>query len=203
MTLRIITLGTLCVRGERGIVAGAAAQPRRLALLALLARAGERGVTREKLTALVWPDSDEERARRAITQGIYALRQELGADDTILGVKELRLNPDFVGSDVIDFTAAVRAGRAEDAVRVYAGPFLDGFHLPGNEEYDRWIDAERAVLSQEHSETLEKLAVAADARGDAAASAGWWRRLSAKDPLSARYAIGMMQALMASGDKHG
>ena len=122
MTLRIITFGTLCVRGDRGTVAGAAAQPRRLALLALLARAGERGVTREKVTALIWPDSDEERSRRAITQGIYALRQELGSDDTILGVKELRLNPELVTSDVADFTAAIRAGRLEDAVRVYAGP---------------------------------------------------------------------------------
>src|SRR5690242_6380828 len=103
MTLRIITLGTLCVRGERGIVAGAAAQPRRMALLALLARAGDRGVTREKLTALVWPDSDEERARRAITQSIYALRQELGADETIVGVKELRLNPELISSDVAEF----------------------------------------------------------------------------------------------------
>jgi DNA-binding SARP family transcriptional activator len=203
MTLRIITLGTLSVRGDRGTVAGAAAQPRRLALLALLARAGERGVTREKLTALIWPDSDEERSRRAITQGIYALRQELGSDDTIVGVKELRLNPDLVGSDVADFSAACRGGRPEDAVRVYAGPFLDGFHLTGNDEFDRWVDAERSVLCQEHFEALEKLAAAADARGDFAASTGWWRRLSAKEPLSARYAIGVMQSLMAAGDKHG
>ena len=47
MTLRIITFGTLSVRSDRGTVAGAAAQPRRLALLALLARAGDLGVTRE------------------------------------------------------------------------------------------------------------------------------------------------------------
>jgi DNA-binding SARP family transcriptional activator/TolB-like protein len=203
MTLRIITFGTLCVRADRGTVAGAAAQPRRLALLALLARAGERGVTREKVTALVWPDSDDERSRRAITQGIYALRQELGSDDTILGVKELRLNTELVASDVAEFSAACRTGRPEDAVRVYAGPFLDGFHLPGNDEFDRWIDAERSVLTQEHSEALERLATAADARGDHGAAMGWWRRLSAKDPLSARYAIAVMRALSAAGDKHG
>lgn len=203
MTLRIITFGTLSVRGDRGTVAGAAAQPRRLALLALLARAGDRGVTREKLTALIWPDSDEERSRRAITQSIYALRQELGSDDTIVGVKELRLNPDLIGTDVADFSAACRAGRPDDAARLYAGPFLDGFHLAGNDEFDRWIDAERAVLCQEHLEALETLATAAGARGEHAAATGWWRRLSAKDPLSARYAIGVMQSLMADGDKHG
>jgi DNA-binding SARP family transcriptional activator len=203
MTLRIITFGALCVRKDRSTLAGAAAQPRRLALLALLARSGDRGVTREKVTALVWPDSDEERARRAITQSIYALRQELGFDETIVGVKELRLNPELITSDVAEFSAAVRANRLEDAVSVYAGPFLDGFHLTGNDEFDRWADAERAVLLQEYLETLEKLATAADARADHAAATGWWRRLSAKDPLSARYAIGVMRALMAAGDKHG
>ena len=201
--LRIITFGTLSVRSDRGTVAGAAGQPRRLALLALLARAGERGVTREKVTTLLWPDADDEKSRRAITQGIYALRQELGSDDAILGIKELRLNPEFLTSDVSDFSAAVRGARPEDAVRVYAGPFLDGFHLAGNEEFDRWVDTEQASLAQEHAEALEHLAVAADGRGDHGAATGWWRRLSAKDPLSARYAMGVMRALMAAGDKHG
>jgi len=203
MTLRIITFGTLCVRRDRSTLAGAAAQPRRLALLAILARAGDRAVTREKLTALVWPDSDDERARRAITQSIYALRQELGADETIVGVKDLRLNPEVITSDVAEFTAAVRASRPEIAVSVYAGPFLDGFHFPGNDGFDRWADAERSVLLQEYLETLEKLAVAAETRGDHTTATGWWRRLSAKDPLSARYAIGVMRSLMAAGDKHG
>ena len=203
MTLRIITFGTLSVRGEHGKLAGAAAQPRRLALLGLLARAGERGVTREKLTALVWPDADDERSRRAITQAIYALRQDLGVEDAIVGIKELRLNPELVATDVGEFTSAMRAGRHEDAARLYAGPFLDGFHLVGNDEFDRWIDEERSVLAQEHCEALEKLAIAASGRGDPAAATGWWRRLTARDPLSARYAIGVMQALVADGDKHG
>jgi DNA-binding SARP family transcriptional activator len=203
MTLRIMTFGTLSVRGERGTLAGAAAQPRRLALLALLARAGDRGVTREKLTALVWPDADDERSRRAITQAIYALRQELGSDDAILGVKELRLDSTLVGSDVGDFTAALRAGRIEDAVRMYAGPFLDGFHLLGNDEFDRWVDEERAVLSQDYCEALEKLAMAADASGNHTTATRWWRRLAARDPLCARYAVGVMQALAAAGDRHG
>jgi DNA-binding SARP family transcriptional activator len=44
--------------------------------------------------------------------------------------------------------------------------FLDGFHLAGNDEFDRWVDAERSVFTQEHLEALEKLAGAADSRGD-------------------------------------
>jgi DNA-binding SARP family transcriptional activator/TolB-like protein len=203
MKLRVVTFGTLSLRDRSGALTGAGVQPRRLAMLALLARAGERGVTRDKLLALIWPDTDEERARRAITQGIYALRQELGSDDALLGIKELRLNPDLVTTDVGDFAAAFAAGRYEDAVRLYAGPFLDGVHLVGNDEFERWAERERIVLAHEHSEALEKLAMADDARGDHARATGWWRRLCAKDPLSARYAVGLMQSLAAAGDKHG
>jgi DNA-binding SARP family transcriptional activator len=201
MTLRIVTFGTLCVRGERGTLAGAAAQPRRLALLALLARAGDRGVTREKLTALVWPDADDERARRAITQSIYALRQELGSDDAITGVKDIRLNPELDRDRRRRLQPRFERDRMEDAVALY-GPFLDGFHVAGNDEFDRWADSERTVLFREYLDALEKLATAAEGRADPTAAAGWWRRLSAKDPLSARchrrHAV-----LVATGDKHG
>ena len=50
--LRIRTLGGLSVQCAGKAPTGAATQPRRLAVLALVARAGERGITREKLEIL-------------------------------------------------------------------------------------------------------------------------------------------------------
>ena len=67
---------------------GAAAQPRRLAVLALLARAGRPGITREKILALLWPDEPEERARRSLNQAVYSLRRDLGDDDALLGARD-------------------------------------------------------------------------------------------------------------------
>jgi hypothetical protein len=46
---------------RRGLLSGEAAQPRRLALLALLVRAGDRGISRDRLVGYLWPDADEER----------------------------------------------------------------------------------------------------------------------------------------------
>ena len=84
--LRIKCLGQLTVLREDGQpLAGAASQPRRLAILALLARAGDRGITREKVIGYLWPDSDEERARRLLSQAVYMLRRDLGSDDAIVG----------------------------------------------------------------------------------------------------------------------
>ena len=65
--IRIRTLGGLSVQGASKAPSGAATQPRRLAVLALVARAGDRGTTREKVLALLWPDSEEEAARRAMS----------------------------------------------------------------------------------------------------------------------------------------
>ncbi len=201
--LRIHTFGALAVRDGDRPLAGAAAQPRRLAVLAVLARAGERGVTRDKLLALLWPDSPEEAGRRALAQALYALRRDLGCEEPFLGVKDLRLNPEVIGSDVGDFESPFAAANPERAAAVYAGPFLDGFRVPGLDDFDRWIETERAALALRHAEALESLADARERAGDHAGAVAWWRRLAGADPLSARVAVRLMRALDAAGDRAG
>ncbi len=201
--LLIRTLGGLSIDRAGSRAEGAASQPRRLALVALIARSGERGITREKLLSLLWPDAEPEPARRALNQALYALRRDLDADDLVLGVHELRLNPEVAMCDVLRFEADLRAGRLEAAAAHYAGPFLDGFRVPGAPDFDRWADEERAELAHRYVAVLERLARAADARRASAESVQWWRRLAAVDPLDARVALALMQALVADGDTAG
>ena len=202
--IRIQTFGCLSVRGGDGAsLAGAAAQPRRMAILALLARAGERGVSRDKVLALLWPDADDERGSRTLSQALYALRKDLVAEDAIGGSKDLRFDPALVTTDVTEFAAAVSRGNDARAAELYAGPFLDGFHVSGADEFTRWVERERAVLAQDHARVVESLARSALASGNAAVSVGWWRRLAALEPLNARVAVGLMEALTASGDRAG
>ena len=51
---RIQTLGGLAVFEGPRPLGGNAQQPRRLAILAVLARAGDRGVSRDRLAGLLW-----------------------------------------------------------------------------------------------------------------------------------------------------
>ncbi len=202
--IRIRTLGGLSILSADGsAIAGAAAQPRRMAVLALLARAAERGIAREKVLALLWPDADDERGPRTMAQALYALRKDLGSDDAITGQRELGLNPSLVSSDVTEFAAAVARGDHERAASLYNGPFLDGFRLPGAEEFNRWAETERATLAQDHARILESLARAAVAEGRNTVAVTWWNRLAALDPLNARVAVGLMEALAAAGDRAG
>jgi Tol biopolymer transport system component/DNA-binding SARP family transcriptional activator len=184
-------------------MSGSAAQPRRLAILALLACAGEQGLTREKVLAYLWADTEEERARRGLNQALYALRQDLGSDEVFIGSRDLRLNPELVSSDVAEFEQALGKGKLEDAAARYTGSFLDGFHLPGAPEFERWTEEERAALARSYAESLEKLAKRAEAKGDAAEAVSWWRKLAAQDPLNARVAVSLMRALGSAGDRAG
>ncbi len=150
----------------------------------------------------LWPDADEEHARRALNQLVYALRRDLG-DDVFTEANELRLNPDVMTSDVGAFNDALDRGDWECAVNAYKGPFLDGFHLAEAPEYDRWADEQRDALAREHARALTKLADAAAHRGDPAAEVEWLRRMAAADRHDSRIALRLMQSLAAAGDRAG
>ncbi len=201
--LRLRTLGGLAVERNPPLGPGAAAQRRPLALLALLAAASERGVSRDKLLACLWPESSQEKARHLLTQTLYALRRDLHAQGLFLGSNELKLNPRVLSTDVQEFEAALTQGELERAVALYHGPFLDGFFLSGAPEFERWTDGERARLAQCLGRACEALATAATARGDHPAAVEWCRRLTALDPLNSRYALGLVKALAATGDRAG
>jgi Tol biopolymer transport system component/DNA-binding SARP family transcriptional activator len=199
--LRLNTFGRLFLERDGQRLTGAASQPRRLALLALVAGSGDQGVTRDRLLGMLWGESDEERARKGLNQALYALRQEMGAEDVFLGTRDLRLNPELLTSDLASFTSAIRAGQLERATAEYIGPFLDGFHLSDAPEFERWLEEERAGLARDYASALERLARRAAERGERLEAVEWWRRLAAQDPLNARVATGLMEALVASGDR--
>ena len=182
---------------------GATAQPRRLAVLAVIARGGTRGVTRAKLLALLWPDAEETRGRRVITQAVYALRRDLGTDEAIGGTQDLRINPGHLTCDATEFEAALDRGDREAAHSLYAGPYLDGFRLAGAPEFERWADDARSALQHRLHEAVEHLARSSAEAGAHDRAVAWWRRRSADDPLSARVAVQLMRALTDAGDHGG
>ena len=199
--LRLRTLGGLTIEDEHGPQAGAIARKRSLALLALVGLATEQGLSRDRVLAYLWPESDTDRARNNLKQTLFQLRQDLHEEVFIRGAGVLRLQPDAISVDACDFQAALDRGNPTTAVTLYRGPFLDGFYLPGLAEFERWVESERVRLAQRYAGALEALAAAAAGIGDPQGCADWWRRLAAHDPLSARYAVGLMRSLAQAGDR--
>ena len=196
-------LGGASLADESGPLTGRATQRRRLALLAILAIQHPRPVTRDKLVAWLWPEHDAERARHLLRDSLYLLRAALGEAALPTVGDELRLDSQFVRCDLWQFEQALSEDRLDDAVALYTGPLLDGFHPADGGELEPWFDAERARLGQRYATALEELAKRAESRGDAAAAGVWWRRLAAHDPYSGRVAVRLMRALEATGDRAG
>jgi DNA-binding SARP family transcriptional activator/TolB-like protein/tetratricopeptide (TPR) repeat protein len=193
------TFGGLTLEQSGRSLDGAATQRRRLALLAVIA-ATRTPVSRDRLLTFFWPEWDEERARAALKQALYALRRDLSERDLVLGTTELRLNPDVIRSDVQDFHAALRQGDVAAAAALYRGPLLDGVHIRGAAGFEEWLELERRQLAELHVGALQRLAADADARGDLPDSIAWWRRCALADPLRTDTATALMDALWRSGD---
>jgi predicted ATPase/DNA-binding SARP family transcriptional activator len=199
--LRLKTFGGLCLEGDEGPLSGAAAQRRRLVLLAALAAAGQKGMSRDALVGLLWPEVAEARARAALSQALYALKRDTGEDELVLGHDVLTLNSDILRSDVSAFEHAIAREDFERAANLYGGPFLAGVFISEAVDFEHWLDGVRLRLSQAAEQALGALAMDAERRRDFAAASNWWRRLIGLDPLKTRAVLGLMEALVALGDR--
>jgi DNA-binding SARP family transcriptional activator/tetratricopeptide (TPR) repeat protein len=178
-----------------------AQQRRRISLLVALALVGERGMTRERIQAYLWPDSPADRARHALDQLLYATRRDLGADVIVSTASDLRLNRSVIRPDIWLFDDAIREREWRAATDLYAGPVLDGVHLVDGGEFEQLVDSARSRREYDHFRALESLAREAASAGDPVAAVHWWRRRVELDPLSAPAALELMRALVDNADR--
>lgn len=174
-------------------------RPRALALLAMLACAAGKGVSRDRVLSVLWPESETDRARHALAQTLYGLRRLLGTE-VVLSTPELTLDRAKISSDLEAFQSAVRDRKWSEAAELYVGPFLDGFYLSDAPEFERWAERERAALATDGMRAVEAVATERSKLGDNDA-AEHWRRLTVMDPFNARFATSYMEALAARGDR--
>ncbi|HUQ20829.1 MAG TPA: BTAD domain-containing putative transcriptional regulator [Gemmatimonadaceae bacterium] len=199
--LHLRTLGTLRLAGtdDDTVLGEHGHHRRRLALLAAIATAGERGRSRDQLLGLLWPDAPQDRGRHSLDQLLYAIRTSLNGP-VFAGANPIRLNEEFISSDIAAFQSALERGDLESAVQEYAGPFLEGFYLSDSPDFEQWMDAERARIERSYTDALEQLAKRAEDAKHYAVAARWRQKLTDADPVSSKNAIGLIRALTLAGD---
>jgi TolB-like protein/DNA-binding SARP family transcriptional activator/Flp pilus assembly protein TadD len=201
--IRLRTLGALHLHDSEGRDTGVLlAQPKRLALLAYLALALPRGPQRrDSLVALFWPEQDADHARNALNQSLHVIRRSLGTETVASANGDaLSLNPTLIWCDAIAFEEALDSGHLADAIDLYRGDLLEGFHVAAAPEFERWLETERTRLRGRYHRGLEMLAEQCEARRDFTNAVIQWRRLAAQDPYSSRVTLRLMRALAAAGD---
>ena len=200
--IRLTLLGGAVLRSNGNPLGGPAAHRHRLALLALLA-ASPSPVSRDKLIAFLWPERDTEGGRNLLKVAVHELRKLLGDHAIRSTGDQLSLDLAEIQVDLVDLEAGHAAGDDAKVAELYAGPFLDGFHLKDAPEFERWVEAHRSRLASMYAQSLERLATVAEQRCDWRMAAEWWRKVAAIDPLRVDVAMRLMNALSESGDITG
>ncbi len=166
------------------------------ALVALLALAPAAGWPRERLTALLWGDRDEEQARGSLRQALAELRRILG-DSILLTDREMAaFDPAAARADAVEFAHLAAAGDLEQAAGLYRGDLLDGVSLP-DAGFADWLLVERTRL---HDLAVGVLARLLETQSGETAIATA-QRLLKLDPAREETHRALMRLYAARGDR--
>ena len=202
-----------------------------LALLCYLAAEGGRHPRRE-LAELLWPESDERRARTDLRSALANLRKALGHDSAHEeGARFLLIERDLLGIeprgielDLGTLEAAVSLARTEaspgersaDAVGrrnliarlegilgAYRGEFMEGFSLEDAPEFELWLEADRARWRGVFGELCERLSRLQGEKDRLGEAIGTARLWVRHAPLEEDAYRRLMELLSTAGDSEG
>jgi DNA-binding SARP family transcriptional activator len=148
----------------------------------LIYLASESGLhSREKIIALLWPDSDEAQGRTTLRRTLADLRSRIedANSQAHLIVERDMLGFDFSSDFVLDLHSiestyslaggssilhrTIGAGSSsmilqlQHAASVFRGPFLEGFSLNEATNFENWIGFQREIWHQRISLILDRL----------------------------------------------
>jgi DNA-binding SARP family transcriptional activator len=178
-------------------------QTKRFALLIYLASAkGGRPIRREQLLATFWPGVEEQKARNSLRQALFFIRRETGPG-VLAGNRTpvVWVDRTLLRSDVAAYSQAQREGALEAALKLYRGPFLDGFHVPDAPQFGFWIEERRAHFRDTAAKAAEELARTSEAREDLPRAVRWWRRTLELRPFDQGVLRRIMTLLAESGQR--
>ncbi len=186
-----------------------------VALLAYVAVL-RRPISRESLTALLWPEASDHDARGALRRTLSVLKSGLGSSGLVISRTTVELEAVSVDVDLDRFRSLISAARShehtdraacpscraqlERAVAVARGPFMEGFTLRDSDTFDEWQSAEREVYERELAGALERLVGEQLAAAAWPAAIGTGQRWIGLDPLHEPAHRALMEAYARAGE---
>jgi serine/threonine-protein kinase len=200
--VQVCFLGSLTISDGGRDLTSVLAQPKRLALLALLALSRPYGLhRRDTICAQLWPESPDDKARAALRQLLLVLRRDLGEDAFVTRGDLVGLNRDRVATDAGAVFDALEAGDDAAAVDRYTGELLAGLHLSEGEVFEPWVDSRRRDLHQGVTRAAWRLVDRKEAGGDLAAARRAAERAMMIDPENEQGLRRLLTLLARSGDR--
>lgn len=166
-------------------------------LLARVALARGRHVSRSALAFSLWPDSGESQARTNLRKMLHQLRRDESAVLGFVEIEPQRLRLRSEGPGVVDveaFEAAIEQGDDLAAAAAYGGDLLP-------ECYEDWVLVERSRLRECACQALARLTVAAAELGDDRMVLEHAGSHLATDPLAEEAYRALMRAHVRMGNR--
>lgn len=150
--LRLALLGSPVVERD-GRLAGFDTR-KSIALLALLAGSAV-PLTRESIAAMLWPDSDDVRARASLRRTLSvtagAVGQGLDVSRTTVALDRVQVWCDIWAFEQL--ATRSDSGSLTEAASLYRGDFLSGFRARAGAEFDHWHER----MAEEHRQLLSSV----------------------------------------------
>jgi predicted ATPase/DNA-binding SARP family transcriptional activator len=197
--LEISTLGGLRVLHSSQPVEGLASRKAH-ALLVYLAVTGE-PQPRDVLADLLWQDRSQDRAMANLRVVLSSLREKLGPylqiDRELIQVA----GNANLWVDVREFQSQVSSSKLHEAVELYNGDFLEGFHIRGAREFEHWAIVQREQLRESVVTALQDLVNLYLAHAQYLEGLPFARRLLELNPLMESAHRNLMRMLALSGQR--
>ncbi len=226
--LNLAFLGTPVVRHGGQVVTFRTRKA--LALLIYLAVKGGMH-SREKLTALFWPESDEEQSRATLRSTLVYVRNALG-EMSKPAISHLLIDHDAIGFnfasdfdlDLNIMQAAWKLARTspvspeeqamneeevhhnvltrlQQAVNIYRGDFLEGFYVGDAPDFEDWIGTQREYWHRRMDAVFNRLSQMQFERGEISDAIDTTTRWVTHDPFNEMAYRHLMQVHGAAGDR--
>lgn len=167
-------------------------------VLKVLACRGERGISRERLGALIWPDADSVGNRLSVAlshvRGVLDPGRGHPSDHFVRADRDVvRLDLDHVEVDCVEFVtaarsalAAARAGSPRAVPLLQGAAAMHGGELCEADPHAEWTQPERDRIEALGIDVLRALAGALAAGDEPADALPWYARILAGDPYDER-----------------
>jgi predicted ATPase/DNA-binding SARP family transcriptional activator len=189
-----------------------------LALLSYLAMTN-RSHSRETLAGLLWPEYEEEKAHASLRNIVWSIKQTLGEEwivterDSLCLLKDAELWLDVARfkqlvetptshhpQDTPDFCADCFSS-LQEAIELYHGDFMSGFHLPDSSKYDEWQSFESERLRHEFEAALRQAVQYLSLRGQFEPAIQFAKRRVAQNPLNEQAHQDLIQVHAGAGQR--
>ncbi|MDZ7658179.1 IS30 family transposase [Fodinibius sp.] len=202
--IELRVLGTTILEKEDGSLEySVLSGPKRLAILTYLVLHDPQGfVRRDELIAMFWPESGQKKARNALSNILYHIRESLGKDIIInRGTEEIGVNQDKIWCDAIAFEKALEDSEPRKALSLYKDDLLIGFHVSDvSNEFENWLDRERQRLRSLACEGAWKIVEESEEKGNYDAAQRWARKATAFEPYSEKAHKRLIDLLKRTGN---